>query len=72
MYIIDRLEDGFAVAECDGEMLDIPLAQLPEGVNEGDMLKKTEYGWELDTAAMEERRARLAARRKRMLGGGTA
>ena len=40
--VIDRIEDSFAVLELDsGELFDIPLAVLPKGVKEGDVIKIT-------------------------------
>jgi len=37
--IIDRIEEDIAVCEMlDGGMADIPLARLPQGVREGDVL----------------------------------
>ncbi len=66
---IDRIEGEFAVAECDGEFCRIPLCDLPESVKEGDILRKTEDGFALDAETVQKRRASLAARRRRMLGG---
>ena len=38
-WIIDRIEEDIAVVEIsEGNMLDIPLSALPEGVKEGDVI----------------------------------
>jgi hypothetical protein len=40
MYIIDRIEDGFATLEGpDGAFLALPEPWLPEGAREGDVLE---------------------------------
>lgn len=36
--IIDRIEEGIAVAECDGELVRLPAAIL-DGAVEGDLLE---------------------------------
>jgi hypothetical protein len=69
MYSVDRVEEGYAVVEHDGEFENIPLSQLPSGVREGDLLKKTEKGWSTDAAETENRRQALAARRRKLLNG---
>ena len=41
MYIVDRLEEEFAVVELPGGAREnIPLRLLPEGVREGDALQR--------------------------------
>lgn len=37
-WIIDRFEDDYAVAECDGICFNIPKNALPVGTKEGDVL----------------------------------
>ncbi len=66
---IDRIEGEFAIAECDGAFCRISLCELPEAVKEGDILRKDEDGYTIDADAVQKRRASLAARRRRMLGG---
>ncbi len=68
-YHIDRIEGDFAVLEQAGETADIALSELPAGVHEGDMLVRTEDGWSIDREAAEEKRRRLAERRRSMLKG---
>lgn len=38
MIIIDRIENGLAVCEIDGEMKDIPLSKISGNAREGDVL----------------------------------
>ena len=63
MTVVDRIEGGFAVCETDiGQRL-LPLAELPGGVREGDVLAETEAGgWFVDRLATQSRRE--AARRR--------
>ena len=35
---IDRIDDGIAVLDVGGETIDFPVAALPEGAKEGDVL----------------------------------
>ncbi len=71
MYIIERLEGDTAVIETDDGTLNIPRTQLPPAADEGDVLQKTVQGWEVDAEATQARRQQLAARRRRLLRGGT-
>ncbi len=70
MYIIDRIESGYAVVETDGGMENIPLTELPAEVREGDVLQKTDAGWQIDAEGTQARREQLIARRRRLLNGG--
>lgn len=39
-FIIDRIEDGKAVLECEnGEFVNIDLSSLPKNIKEGDVLR---------------------------------
>lgn len=71
MYIIERLEGDTAVIETDDGTLNIPRTELPQTADEGDVLRKTVQGWEVDSEATRARREKLAARRRRLLRGGT-
>ncbi len=71
MYIIERLTGDIAVIETDDGTLNIPRTQLPPAADEGDVLRNMEHGWELDPEATQARRQQLAARRRRLLHGGT-
>ena len=37
-WTVDAIEEGVAALEADGKLLHLPLALLPTGVREGDML----------------------------------
>lgn len=59
--IIDRLEGGVAVCELkDKTMADIPLADLPEGVREGDCLTREDGVWMFDQERAGARKARIS------------
>lgn len=66
MIIVDRIEEGTAVAYNDGVKIDIPLAELPQGVHEGSILRRTSSGWETDPDAEKERRALIAEKMRRI------
>jgi len=38
MIVVDRIEGEFAVLEVDGQTIDVPLHELPQGIAEGDIL----------------------------------
>lgn len=38
-WIIDRFEEDYAVAGCDGICFNIPKAALPKGTTEGDVIE---------------------------------
>lgn len=66
MIIVDRIEEGIAVAYEDAVKLELPLSELPEGVHEGSVLRWTESGWETDPSAEAERRERIAEKMRRI------
>lgn len=62
MLIIDRLEEGIAVCEPEnGPMVELPLAKLPQGVREGDVLIPNGEGYRIDLEETRRRRAEHAA-----------
>ena len=64
-YIIDRLEEGFAVCQDEAEeQLLIPLEQLPENAKEGDVLQEEDGYFSISKEETDARRARM--RRKLM------
>ena len=58
-YIIDRIEEGFAVVECDGEMLNIKLNILPEGVKSGDVLTKSNGNFIINQQEQQTRQQKI-------------
>ena len=55
MIVVDRIEGDVAVLEIAGRAVDVPLAELPAGVKEGDRLT-----FHLAPADLSEADARLA------------
>ena len=39
MIVVDRIEGNCAVLEIDGQTMDVPLAELPAGIQEGQILQ---------------------------------
>ena len=66
MIIVDRIEADFAVVYFVDIRRDIPLAQLPDGVHEGSVLKETVNGYALDPDAESQRRKTIAERTKKL------
>ena len=64
MIVVDRIEGTFAVLEVDGAFVDFPLAALPEGAREGDVLTFTRA-----PASDAEAAARLARLKSRTRQG---
>ena len=60
--VIDHIENGYAVIENEGIMLDIPLSQLPDGVKEGDVLTFENGIYFRDEFAAAENREKISAR----------
>jgi len=56
---VDRIENGYAVVLQDGEVRDIPISKLPDGVREGSVLRFNNGQYCFDTA--EEKRLKKAA-----------
>jgi hypothetical protein len=64
-YVIDRIEGGFAVAElADGGRADVPLAALPAGCREGDVVSVT-----VDAEATKRRRREIRRLEDDVWGG---
>lgn len=60
--VIDRIENGYAVIENEGIMLDIPLSQLPDNIREGDVLNFENGIYFRDELAAAEQREKISAR----------
>ena len=61
IYVIDRIEEGFAVLVCDsGEKMEVPLSGLPSGAHEGSCLRPCERGFALDEGEEATRTRRIA------------
>lgn len=69
MITVDRIENGIAVIEGDdGAFFQLPASQLPHGVREGSVLRRTQDGFVLDPEAERERRHMLYEKTKRLFG----
>lgn len=66
-YIIDRLEEEWAVCEDETKkMRVIPRSQLPEGLREGDVLKEEGGIFTPDPKATGERREAMGKKLKNL------
>ena len=67
--IVDRFEDGVAVCEqADRTMLEIPLAQLPADVREGDVLRCEGALYVIDREETQARAHRIREKMNRLTG----
>jgi len=68
MIIIDRIENGIAVCEVNGQMRDIPLSGIKGKPREGDVLIDKGDGslLTIDASATQGRRAALSERFERL------
>jgi len=66
--IVERFEGGFALCEDmeTGGRITLAQSEIPKGVREGDVLIREGDGYAIDTAATEERRARMRSRFDRL------
>ena len=68
-YSVDRIEGPLAVLQDDeGENRTVPLAELPEGLREGDVLCREGERWRPATEERDRRRAELQALLDRLTG----
>ena len=59
MIIVDRIEEDIAVVYFGDEKVNIPSSELPEGIHEGTVLKRTPDGLTPDPEAEEARRRQI-------------
>lgn len=67
LYSVDRFEGNFAILEKDNMFFTVYREKLPLGIAEGDLLDRTEQGWQICKNETEQKRRALAERRNRML-----
>ena len=69
-FIIDRIEDGIAVLECQttGDIIEIPKSDLPKTAREGHVLMKDGDGYAIDREATQRRRDNIRSRLEKILG----
>lgn len=64
-WIIDRIEENFAIIECEGEFFEVNLKLLPE-LSEGDQIQIQRISPESEeTSKLEEAQARLERLKQR-------
>lgn len=66
MIIIDRFEGGFAVLETDEGMVNADRGLIPEGAEEGSVLRLENGVYILDSEATEARRAAIREKFSRL------
>ncbi len=67
MIIVDRFEGAYAVCEMDDQsMQTIPLAELPSGIKEGDVLTVVDGEYVRDVQQTKERTERIAQKMNRL------
>ena len=59
MISVDRIEEGIAVCEENGNMISLPVSSLPNSTKEGDILTLSENGWILSKKNSEKRKNSL-------------
>lgn len=60
MIVIDRIEEDIAVVYFGDTKVDVPISELPEGIHEGMVLKRTPDGLLPDPEAEAKRRKQLS------------
>lgn len=68
LIIVDRIENGIAVCEKGGALIDVPLSKISSGVREGDVLTENEDGtfYLVNSVETEKRRVDVSARFERL------
>jgi len=68
MIIVDRIENGIAVCEIDGAMIEIALSKISSDVKEGDVLANTGDGesYTIDIATTKQRKEDINKRFERL------
>lgn len=67
MITVDRIEEGIAVLDDNGKMINVPLYELPFGTKEGSLLVRTEKGFALDPVTEKILRSEMAQLTKSVL-----
>lgn len=70
MYIVDRFEGKIAVLEDDGGVMhNVPVEDLPNGVQQGDVLVQENGILRIDREATRKRSASIRKQMDDLLGG---
>ena len=61
IYVLDRIEEGRAVCEEIGvrEILVLQAGDIPEGAREGDVIRRLNGGFVIDSAKTRERESEI-------------
>ena len=67
-WVIDRIEEGWAVLECSGtlESINVLVSNLPPGIKPGVTVVKLKNGWIINEADTADRAARIHKRFNRI------
>lgn len=63
-FIVEKIENGIAVLEKNGEMIEVSASLLPKGAKEGDILRLEGSQYIADTEATAARRKELFAKQQ--------
>lgn len=66
MIVVDRIEEDIAVVYFDDQKLNIPISELPEGIHEGSVLKRTPDGLVPDPEEEARHRRQIADKMHRL------
>ncbi len=67
-YIIDRIEQNIAICEEEsGNMVKLPLEELPKGSREGDVLFKINGAFQFDGEETNRRRQKMREKLNRLI-----
>lgn len=68
MYIIDRIEDGYAVISSEKGNVCLSLSKLPSGASEGDVLTESEGRFIVDYEKTAARRKHIIELSEKVFG----
>lgn len=67
LYVVDRIEENIVVLlSDDGDRVEAGISDLYEGVRDGDVVKKTDNGYEFQKELTEERKNSIKSRFDRL------
>lgn len=66
-YSVERIEENVALCEDDlGKTVKLRLDELPENIREGDIIVRTENGYNIDSDETSVRRKKMAEMQKKL------
>ena len=68
VYVIDRIESGIAICESleTEANLEVAVDDLPHGAKEGDVIRKVEGNYIIDSELTRQRKTELSTRLNRL------